>query len=117
MKTTPVPVKGYRILTPEEFDRLHAALPSPAARLLVETGLRWGELTELRLRDADLPSGIVTVSRSVVGVDTRSSADGQRVVEPYPKGRRYRRSRLDPRLVAALAAHVQEAGRRRTTCC
>lgn len=29
VKSPPVPVKEYRILTPEEFDRLHAALPPP----------------------------------------------------------------------------------------
>jgi hypothetical protein len=32
-----VPVREYRILTPEEFDRLHATLGSPAAQLLIET--------------------------------------------------------------------------------
>lgn len=37
VKSPAVPVKEYRILTPEEFDRLHAALGSPAAQLLVET--------------------------------------------------------------------------------
>ncbi len=101
VKTPPVPVKEYRILTPEEFDRLRAGLPSPPAQLLVETavelGLRWGELTELRLRDVHLPSGIVTVSRSVVEVDPKFSPDGQRfVVKPYPKGRRSRRLRAKP---------------------
>jgi integrase len=116
VKTPPVPVKEYRILTPEEFDRLHAALPSAAAQLLVETavesGLRWGELAELRLRDVHLPSGIVTVSRSVVEVDPKFSPDGQRfVVKPYPKGRRSRRFRLNPRLVAALAAYAEATGK------
>jgi hypothetical protein len=36
-------------------------------RLLVETniesGLRWGELTELRVKDVDFATGIVTASR------------------------------------------------------
>jgi integrase len=116
VKSPPVPVKEYRILTPEEFDRLHAALPSPAAQLLVETavesGLRWGELIELRLRDVHLPSGIVTVTRSVAEVDPKFSGDGQRfVVKPYPKGRRSRRFRLNPRLVAALAAYAEAVGK------
>jgi hypothetical protein len=40
------------IITPEQFDVLYAALPDAEAQLLVETdiesGLRWGELTEFR---------------------------------------------------------------------
>ena len=44
-------------------------------RLLVETdiesGLRWGELTELRVKDLDTVNGILTVSR------TRGGTDGQ----------------------------------------
>src|SRR3954447_18363024 len=55
VKSPTVPVKEYRIVTPEEFSRLTAVLPTDAARLLVDvdigTGLRWGELTELRPRD------------------------------------------------------------------
>lgn len=109
-------VKEYRILTPEEFDRLHAALGSPAAQLLVETavesGLRWGELIELRLRDVHQPSGIVTVTRSVAEVQPQFGTDGERfVVKPYPKGRRSRRFRLHPRLVAALMAYAEARGK------
>src|SRR5581483_10419917 len=58
VKTPTVPVKEYRILTPTEFEALLAALPSDTARLFVEvsigTGLRWGELTELRPADLHL---------------------------------------------------------------
>lgn len=108
VKTPTVAVKEYRILTPEEFDRLHAVLPTAQAQLLVETavesGLRWGELTELRRRDLHVPSGILTVSRSVTAVQPQYSPDGSRfVVKPYPKGRRSRRFRLNPALVAAIA--------------
>lgn len=52
VKTPPVPKKRRAIVTPAQFDQLYAQLPNDAARLLVEldieTGLRWGELTELR---------------------------------------------------------------------
>lgn len=55
VKTPTVPTKPKTIITPEQFDTIHACLPSPDAALLVETkietGLRWGELTELRVRD------------------------------------------------------------------
>jgi integrase len=116
VKSPTVPVKEYRILTPEEFDRLHAALRSPAAQLLVETavesGLRWGELIELRLRDVHQPSGIVTVNRSVAEVQPQFGTNGERfIVKPYPKGRRSRRFRLHPRLVAALMAYVEARGK------
>jgi integrase len=61
---TPVAAKPRRIITPEQFDALYQALPDDAMRLLVETdiesGLRWGELTELRPRDLDLITGAMT---------------------------------------------------------
>ncbi len=90
VKSPTVEVKEYRILSLEEFDRLYAALPPGTAQLLVETlidsGLRWGEVTELRVRDIHQPSGIVTVSRSVVEVDPKFHPCGERfAVKPYPK--------------------------------
>jgi integrase len=114
VKTPTVPVKEYRILTPEEFDRLYAALPSGLAQLMVDTaiesGLRWGELSELRLRDLHLPSGIVTVSRGVTEVQPRFHPTGGRfVIKAYPKGRRSRRFRLNPALVTALSAMAASA--------
>ena len=43
-----------RIITAQQFDAVYAALPNSDAQLLVETaietGLRWGELTELRVQ-------------------------------------------------------------------
>ena len=49
-----------KIITPEQFDAIYGALPDADAQLLVETviesGLRWGELTELRVSDLDLAS-------------------------------------------------------------
>jgi integrase len=115
VKSPTVPVKEYRILTPEEFDRLYDALPSKSARLVVETlidsGLRWGELAELRVRDIHRPSGIVTVSRSVVEVDPKFHPSGERfALKPYPKARRSRRFRLSPALITALADHVDRHG-------
>lgn len=41
-----MPVKAFRIVTPEQFDALYAALPDEPTQMLVETaidsGLRWG---------------------------------------------------------------------------
>jgi integrase len=115
VKSPTVAVKEYRIVTPEEFDRLYEEIPSGIAQLLVstliESGLRWGELSELRLRDLHQPSGIVTISRSVVEVDPKfHPAGGRFAIKPYPKGRRSRRFRLDAKLVRELAAHAEARG-------
>ena len=70
VKSPPVAKKPRVIMTPEQFDKLYLALPSGTMKLLVETdiksGLRWGELTELRPRDLDFGTGVLTVSRVVV---------------------------------------------------
>lgn len=115
VKTPTVEVKEYRIVTPDEFEALLVALPSDTARLFVEvslgTGLRWGELTELRPGDLHVPSGIVTVTRAVAEVNPKYHPDGERfLVKPYPKNKRSRRFKLDPELVAAINAHVAAHG-------
>jgi integrase len=60
------------------FARLLEAVDDDAMRLLletdIETGLRWGELTELRPHDVDLDARVVTVSRVVVRTDTAAGA-------------------------------------------
>lgn len=111
VKSPTVAVKEYRILTPGEFDRLQAALPSDAAQLLIEvaigSGLRWGELIELRPRDLHWPSGIVTVTRTVTEVNPKYHPDGGRfLVKPYPKSRRSRRFKLDATVLDALRQHI-----------
>ena len=55
VKTPTVPKKPLKIITPEQFDAIYDGIPRwRVCRLLVETdietGLRWGELTELRVR-------------------------------------------------------------------
>jgi integrase len=111
VKTPPVPVKEYQILSPDEITRLLAALPTDTARLLVEvaieSGLRWGELIELRPADLNTSSGVLTVSRAVVELHPDDHPDGGRFLDkPYPKSRRTRRFRLDPILVRSLKKHI-----------
>jgi integrase len=111
VKTPTVPVKEYRILSPDEIGRLLLALPNDAARLLVEvaigSGLRWGELIELRPHDLHPASGILTVTRAVVELNPHDHPTGDRfLIKPYPKGKRSRRFRLDPTLITALREHV-----------
>ncbi len=111
VKTPPVAVKPRTIITPEQFDVLYAALPDAEAQLLVETdiesGLRWGELTELRVRDLDFRTRILTVSRAVVNVNPKFHPEGGRfLVKHYPKDREYRIFKLSEQIVRKLRAHV-----------
>ena len=96
MKTPPIPKRPHRIITPEQFDDLYAALSPETMKLFVETSvessLRSGELTELRPRDLDFHTGVLTVSRVVVGLTPRFHPDGGRfIVKDYPKDREHRR--------------------------
>ncbi len=70
VKTPTAPKRPLRILTPDEFTALQNALPGRQWRLLaelaVETGLRWGELAELRANDIDIEARRLTDARTVV---------------------------------------------------
>ena len=112
VKTPTVPARFPTVVTPEQFDTLYHALPGGDAQLLVETGiesgLRWGELTELRPRDLDAATGILTVSRVVVEVNPKFHPEGGRfLVKDYPKGKKHRRLGLSPQIVAKLVSHAQ----------
>jgi integrase len=111
VKTPPVAKKRRAIVTPAEFDQLHAQLPNEAARLLVEldieTGLRWGELTELRPADLDTRSRTLTVSRTVVELVAKLQPDGGRyLVKQYPKDREARVVSLNPHIADKLRNHI-----------
>ena len=115
VKTPTVPRKPLKIITPEQFDAIYDALPDAASRLLaetdIETGLRWGELTEFRGKDLDPVTRILTVSRTVVQVDPKFHPLGQRfLVKEYPKDKEYRRLKLSKQLTAKLGAHITDAG-------
>ena len=78
----------------------------------VESGLRWGELTELRVRDLDFATRMLTVSRAVVQVNPRFHPDnGRFLVKPYPKDKEYRRFKLSAQITAKLKAHAVERSR------
>ena len=112
VKIPTVPATPRTIITPEQFDAIYAALPDADAQLLVETaiesGLRWGELTELRVSDLDLASRMLTVSRKVIELNREFHPDGARfLVKNYPKDKEYRRLKLSPQITAKLTAHVR----------
>lgn len=111
VKTPPVPKKLRRIINVEQYERIHAALIDDTMRLLVETdiesGLRWGELTELRSRDIDFPTGVLTVSRVAVELKAKDRPNGKRfVVKDYPKDKEWRQLQLAPHLIGKLKKHV-----------
>ena len=115
MKIPTVPATVRTIVTPEQFDVIYGAPPDGDARLLVETaiesGLRWGELAELRVRNLDIATRMVTVSRKVTEVNREFHPDGRRfLVRLYPKDKEYRRLKLSPQIVAKIRAHIQTRG-------
>jgi integrase len=115
VRTPSVPSKPRQIITPDQFDAIYQALPTADDQLLVETliesGLRWGELTELRMRDLSFATRILTVSRKVIEVDRKFGPDGKRfAVMPYPKDKEYRRLKISAQLVRKIEAHVMAAG-------
>jgi len=100
------------IVTPEQYDAVHEALPSATTRLLVETaiesGLRWGELTELRPADLQTRSRMLTVSRAVTETTATFNTDSARFgVKAYPKDKEYRRLKLSPTACTALTEHAR----------
>ena len=112
VKTPTVARKPLKIITPEQFDAIYEALPNPVFRLLIETdiesGCRWGELTELRVRDLDPANCMLTISRAAVQVNPKFHPGGLRfLVKPYPKDKEYRRFKLSLQLVGKLVAHIE----------
>lgn len=115
VKTPPAPGKPRRIITPAQFDRLYQALPDSGAQLLVETdiesGLRWGELTEIRVGDLDFATRILTVSRAVVELTQEEHPEGGRfLVKDYPKDKEHRRFKLSEQITAKIQAHIAAKG-------
>lgn len=112
VRTPPVPRKVRRIITAAQFDAIYNAMDNELMQLMVETeiesGLRWGELTELRPKDLDLVTGMLVVSRAVVLLHPKFHPDGGRfLVKDYPKDNHWRQLRLGAHVLAQLAAHIE----------
>lgn len=112
VKTPPVAKKKRTIITPEQFDDLYAALTDTRMRLLaelkIESGLRWGEITELRPKDIDLDNRTLTVSRVVIEMTTKHHPEGGRfLVKPYPKDCEERSVRLSPQMTQKIDTHIK----------
>jgi integrase len=115
VRTPTVSARPRTIITPEQFDVLYLALPDADAQLLVETmiesGARWGELTELRKKDLNVRSRILTVSRAVIEVNPKFHPEGKRFyVKDYPKDKEYRVFKLSKQIVEKILAHANARG-------
>lgn len=77
----------------------------------IETGLRWGELTELHVRDLDPCTRLLAVSRAVVQVDPKFHPDGERfLIKKYPKDGEYRCLKLSKQLADKVETHIKDSG-------
>jgi integrase len=77
----------------------------------IESGMRWGELTELRPRDLDFGTGVVKVSRVAVELPRRFHPDGGRfLIKDYPKDGEHRQFKLSPQIVQKIEQHIAEHG-------
>jgi integrase len=88
-----------------------AELPDDMMRLLsetwIESGLRWGELSELRVSDLEVKPRIIAVSRAVVEVNPKYHPTGERfLVKEYPKDKDPRRVKISAQMVGKLDRHI-----------
>ena len=108
----PVAAKKTKlIVTPEQFDAVYAAIEDEMCRLLVETdietGLRWGELTELRPKDVNFTTGVLTVSRAVVKVNPKIHPEsGRYFVKQYPKDGKHRTLKLADHILKKIEHYI-----------
>ena len=118
-EATLFPSTPRQIITPEQFDAIYHALPNADVQLLIETavesGLRWGELTELRVRDMESeglgPDELLfarrAAARPVSQIRAPPDPGTLGLTEPNNAGRQYRhvlhryREKLPGWLVAA----------------
>jgi len=106
-----VPKRPPTLLTPRELDAVLDVVEELRWRLLIETaietGLRWGELAELRVADLDIDAAVVTVTRTVLELRPQFHPTGDRfLIKMYPKSREYRRLSIRRVLADRLAAFI-----------
>lgn len=110
------PPSRVKVIDHDEYARIRAALPGPVSRLIVEvgieTGLRWGELSELRVRDIRDHRGqpYLEVCRAVSSVGADISGAGRFLVRDMTKGGTHRNVSLRPGIADLLGKHIAEHG-------
>lgn len=109
-----VVVKPKKIITPEQFDALLAAIPQRYQAMVlldIETGLRWGELIALRPCDIDFAAREVHVHRTIVEVSKKHSPTGTRTfVKDYPKDDEPRLVQIEQATCQMLKQHMLAYG-------
>src|SRR5690242_13638276 len=115
VKVPPFVTKPRRIVTVEQFDAIYAAIEDPMMRLLIETdidtGLRWGELTELRPRDINFNNAVISVERAVVQLNPKFHPEGKRfLVKDYPKDKQSRQVGITSELLDKIKDHIATHG-------
>ncbi|MEY9214408.1 tyrosine-type recombinase/integrase [Thermobifida halotolerans] len=107
--------KPLKTITPEQFGEFYSHIDGEVFQLLVEVaiepGLRWGEPSELRMKDLERPSGILTASRAAVEIAPRLHSTGGRfLAKDYPKDGKFRRLKPRRPLVTRIAAFALANG-------
>lgn len=113
VKTPTVVREEKPIFSPQEVQRLLDSFPTTGAELLastlIETGARFGEVTEIRPVDFDWRSGTIQITRAVADVGDKNNPDGTgRFYVKVPKGKRGRFTTVTPALLAKLEWYVEE---------
>jgi integrase len=108
--------KVRQIVTPEQYDLLHQALAEEKWQLLVETdiesGLRCGELTELRPKDFSFQMRRINVTRVVIELPARFHPTGGRfLVKEYPKDDEHRLVSISAELTAKIQSRRSSPSR------
>jgi integrase len=119
VKTPPKPPRRIRAITPDDAGLLIKALPGPATKMLVEvdlqSGCRWGEITELRGRDVRVSRGrcYLDLTRAVsdVGAEGNPLKDGGRFyIEDTTKGGHDRKVGLSRVMTDKLLGLIDDLG-------
>jgi integrase len=110
IKTPPIAKQEKPIFTPEEVKRLIGALPPGGPRLyatlLIETGMRQGEASELRPLDIDWRTGTIQVTRAVSDVgDSWNPANTGRFFVKTTKSGKARFVTISDSLLRALTEY------------
>ena len=120
VKRPTVAKKTKRIISADQYDRLHSAIgenehDGERMQLLtetdIETGMRWGELTELRVKDLDPDADLITIARAVVKLDPKFHPEGKRfLVKDYPKDGEWRELKVSRHLTTSLVDFANRRG-------
>ncbi|HET6909689.1 MAG TPA: tyrosine-type recombinase/integrase, partial [Mycobacteriales bacterium] len=116
VKTPKEPPYRLEVLDHSEYTRIRDALPGPISRIIVdvaiETGLRWGELAELRVKDLRVHRGrqYLRVCRAVVDAGTALTGGDRYAVADMTKGGSDRNVSLRDEIADALTAHIEALG-------